>query len=143
MLHIIAGLSVLGTFRPYLRKHITQDINPWEFMFINSVIIGILSFIYCYFHKKEKISNLFTLSTTQYLAALIISGLTIVSSLVYLSMEKDNVLTSSFLWRGISAVAFVAVGFLLFKEKVTMTQMMGIIAIILGSFLVASDAGGD
>jgi multidrug transporter EmrE-like cation transporter len=107
------------------------------------VIIGILSFIYCYFHKKEKISNLFSLSGTQYLAAFIISGLTIVSSLVYLAMEKDNVLTSSFLWRGISAVAFVAVGYVLFEEEITTTQMLGIIAIIIGSLLVASDAGGD
>jgi len=138
MLPVIAGLSILGTFRPYLRKHITQDINPWEYLFINSIVIGILSFIYCYFHKKEKISNLLSLSATQYCSVVIISSLTILSSLVFLSMEKNNSLTTSFLWKGVSAVAFVGTGMLLFEEKVTTTQLIGIITIIIGSFLVAS-----
>jgi multidrug transporter EmrE-like cation transporter len=32
-------------------------------------------------------------------------------------MEKDNVLTTNFLWRGVSAAVFVGTGFILFNER--------------------------
>jgi len=52
MIQAIAGLSFLKTFSPYMRNHIMDGIAPWEFMFLNSVIIGILCFLYSYVHKK-------------------------------------------------------------------------------------------
>jgi len=141
MYHIIAGLSLVGTFRPYLRKHITQNINPWEFMFMNSIVIGIITGLYCYFHKGENPVNLLSLAPSQYLSVLIIGTITVMGSLFYFSIEKDNIVSTSFLWRGISTIVFVLTGLFLFEEKLTNTQLIGILITIVGSFLVAKDGG--
>lgn len=141
MYHIIAGLSLAGTFRPYLRKHITQDINPWEFMFMNSIVIGLITGLYCYFHKRENPVNLLNLAPSQYLSVLMIGLITVMGSLFYFSVEKDNIVSTSFLWRGISTIVFVGTGLFLFEEKLTVTQLIGILITIIGSFMVAKDGG--
>ena len=137
MIQAIAGLSFLKTFSPYMRNHIMDGITPWEFMFLNSIFIGVLCFLYSYVHKKEKFSNLLSLSYTQIGAAVVLSVLTVVTGLFYLSMEKDNVMTTNFLWRGVSAAVFVGTGFILFNERLQWHQVLGIAAIIGGSLLVA------
>jgi multidrug transporter EmrE-like cation transporter len=139
MIQAIAGLSFLKTFSPYMRNHIMEGIAPWEFMFINSVLIGTICFVYSYVHKKEKLSNLLNLTPIQIGAALVLSVLAVVSGLFYLSMEKDNVLTTSFLWRGIGTAVFVATGILLFNEKLEWHQILGIVAVVAGSLLVAHE----
>jgi len=137
MLQAIAGLSFIKTFSPYIRNHIMKGITPWEFMFVNSILIGVICFVYTYVHKKEKFSNLWTLTPTQIGAIVLLSTLTVVSGLVYLSMEQDNVLTTNFLWRGIGAAVFVVTGMVLFNERMEWHQLLGIVAIIGGSLLVA------
>ena len=137
MIQAIAGLSFLKTFSPYMRNHIMDGIAPWEFMLVNSVIIGSICFVYTYFHKKEKFSNLLKLTPTQIGAAVLLSTLTVVSGLFYLSMEKDNVMTTNFLWRGVGTAVFVVTGILLFNEKFDWHQILGIVAIVAGSLLVA------
>jgi len=141
MIPLIAGLSMLNTFRPYLRSHITTDIASWEFIFINSVVIGFISFIYAYIYKREKIANLFTLKWTQYMAAILIGSLTVLSTAVYLAYENGNVLKTNFLWRGISSVVFIVAGLFFFGEKMFPNQIVGVLVIVAGSFLVAMDGG--
>ena len=137
MIQAIAGLSFLKTFSPYMRNHIMSGIAPWEFLFINSVFIGTLCFLYSYVHKKEKLSNLLNLTPTQIGAAVLLSSITVVSGLFYLSMEKDNVMTTTFLWRGVGTAVFVVTGILLFNEKLEWHQILGIVAVVAGSLLVA------
>ena len=141
MLPLLVGLSLLNTFRPYLRSHITTDIASWEFIFINSVVIGTISFIYAYIYKREKITNLFTLKWTQYIAAILIGSLTVLSTAVYLAYEKGNILKTNFLWRGISSVVFIVAGLFFFGEKMMPNQIVGVLVIVAGSFLVAIDSG--
>jgi len=133
--------SLVNTFRPYLRNHVMKAIASWEFMFVNSIVIGILSFIYAYFYKKEDLTKLATLSWSHYGAILGIGGATVLSALVYLSYEQGNVLKTNFLWRGVSSVVFVLSGLFLFGEKVAINQLVGIGIIIAGSFLVSMDGG--
>jgi hypothetical protein len=141
MLPLIVGLSLLNTFRPYLRSHITTDIASWEFIFINSVVIGTISFIYAYIYKREKITNLFSLKWTQYIAAILIGSLTVLSTAVYLAYEKGNILKTNFLWRGISSVVFIVAGLFFFGEKMMPNQIVGVLVIVAGSFLIAMDGG--
>ena len=141
MIPAILGLSMLNTFRPYLRSHITMDIASWEFIFINSVVIGFISFIYAYIYKREKITNLFTLKWTQYIAAILIGSLTVLSTAVYLAYEGKDIIKTSFLWKGISSVVFIVAGLFFFGEKMFPNQIVGILVIIAGSFLVAMDGG--
>ena len=67
--------------------------------------------------------------------------ITVMGSLFYFSVEKDNIVSTSFLWRGISTIVFVGTGLFLFEEKLTVTQLIGILITIIGSFMVAKDGG--
>lgn len=117
-------------------------VASWEFVFLNSVVIGTLSFLYAYVYKQEDLSKLTTLSWTHYAAILGIGGATVLSTLVYLSYESANVLKMNFLWRAVSSVVFVLSGLFLFGEKVEVNQLVGIGIIIAGSFLVSIE-GSD
>lgn len=139
MIALILGMSLLGTFRPYLRQHITTHITSWEFIFINSIVIGIISCIYTYVYKREKITNLIKLSWTQLGAATIIGAVTVASALTYMSLEEHGIVKMSFLWKGISSVVFVTVGLMLFGESMDFHKFVGIAAIIGGSFLLAAN----
>jgi drug/metabolite transporter (DMT)-like permease len=146
MIPVIAGLSMVNTFRPYLRSHVMQNIAAWEFIFINSVVIGFVSFIYAYIYKQEKITKLFTLKWTQYCAAILIGSLTVLSTAVYLAYESNGIMKTNFLWRGVSSVVFILAGLFLFGEKMFPNQIVGVLVIVAGSFLIAMDggkAGGD
>jgi drug/metabolite transporter (DMT)-like permease len=141
MIPLIAGISFLNTFRPYLRSHILQDMEIWEFIFVNSIVIGAISFMYAYLYKKERLSNLTNLSWTQYCAAIFLGGLTVFSTAIFIAYESQSILKTNFLWRGVSSVVFIMVGLFLFGEKVLPNQIVGILVIIAGSFLVALDGG--
>jgi drug/metabolite transporter (DMT)-like permease len=117
-------------------------VASWEFVFLNSVVIGTLSFLYAYVYKREDLTKLATLSWTHYAAILGIGGATVLSTLVYLSYESANVLKMNFLWRAVSSVVFVLSGLFLFGEKVEVNQLVGIGIIIAGSFLVSLE-GSD
>ena len=141
MLPLIAGLSFLNTFRPYLRSHIMQGMQVWEFIFANSLIIGSVSFIYAYIYKQEKLTNLLSLSWTQYCAILLVGSLTVLSTLIFIAYEAEGILKANFLWRGISSVVFIITGLFLFGEKMIPNQIVGVLVIIAGSFLIAMDGG--
>lgn len=132
---------MVNTFRPYLRSHILQDMEAWEFIFINSIVIGLISFIYAYIYKQEKISKLFSLKWTQYCSAILIGSLTVLSTLVYIAFEANGILKANFLWRGISSVVFILAGLFLFGEKMFPNQIVGVLIIVAGSFLIAMDGG--
>ena len=46
-------------------------------------------------------------------------------------------MTTSFLWRGVGTAVFVVTGILLFNEKLEWHQILGIVAVVAGSLLVA------
>jgi drug/metabolite transporter (DMT)-like permease len=139
MIPLILGMTLLGTFRPYLRQHITTHLKTWEFIFVNSLVIGTISYIYTYIYKREKITNLMKLSWTQLAAAAVIGAVTVASALTYMSLEEQGIVKVSFLWKGISSVVFIAVGLMLFGETMDIHKFVGISAIIGGSFLLAAN----
>ena len=141
MIPVIAGLSMVNTFRPYLRSHIMQDVEVWEFIFINSIVIGLVSFIYAYIYKQEKITKLFTLKWTQYCAAILIGSLTVLSTAIFIAYEAQGIMKANFLWRGVSSVVFILAGLFLFGEKMFPNQIVGVLVIVAGSFLIAMDGG--
>jgi multidrug transporter EmrE-like cation transporter len=60
---------------------------------------------------------------------------------VYLAYEGANIIKTSFLWRGISSVVFIVAGLLFFGEKMFPNQIVGVLVIVAGSFLIAMDGG--
>jgi drug/metabolite transporter (DMT)-like permease len=118
-----------------------QDVEVWEFIFINSIVIGLVSFIYAYIYKQEKITKLFTLKWTQYCAAILIGSLTVLSTAIFIAYEAQGIMKANFLWRGVSSVVFILAGLFLFGEKMFPNQIVGVLVIVAGSFLIAMDGG--
>jgi multidrug transporter EmrE-like cation transporter len=63
------------------------------------------------------------------------------STAIFIAYESQSILKTNFLWRGVSSVVFIMVGLFLFGEKLMPNQIVGILVIIAGSFLVALDGG--
>ena len=131
------GISVLKSLNPFFRKHVMKTITNWEFLFLNSTLIAIVSFVYAYLHKRENISNLFTLSCSQYACASVVVLITVFTSLaVFRLQETGKVVITSFLLKAISALVLVGFGIFIFNEPLTERQLAGILCMLLGIVLI-------
>ena len=140
MFPIVVGLSMVKTLGPFLRQHVLESISIAEFIFVNSIIIAMVSFIYAYVHRKEPFTNLSTLSHTQYGAIFVTSIVTILSAFAIVRLEEEGILSSIFLVRTVSSIFAILIGIFLFEEQLTIYQIVGIIfAIISASLLMISD----
>jgi len=136
MFPIIFGVSILKNIAPYIRQHIFTHLEHWEFIFINSIIVGFISGFYAYVIKKENIMNLSRLEWSQYIAIFFLSSITIFSSLTILQLEQVSVLQTTFILKAFSMLILVFFGIFLFEEKITMKDILGFLLIFLGCFLI-------
>ena len=136
MFPIVVGLSLVKTIGPFLRHHVLESISIAEFIFVNSVLIMMVSFTYAYLHRKESFSNLLSLSHTQYGAIAVIASVTILSGFAIVKLEENGILSSIFMLRAVSSIFAVLVGIFLFEEQLTLYQIIGIIFGILSAALL-------
>jgi len=137
MLPMIMGISLLKSLNPFFRKHVMTTITNWEFLFLNSTLIAIVSFVYAYLHKRENISNLFGLSCSQYMCAGVVVMITVFTSLaVFQLQENGQVVITSFLLKAVSALLLVGFGIFIFNEELTARQLAGILCMLLGILLL-------
>ncbi len=112
-------------------------ITNWEFLFLNSTLIAIVSFVYAYLHKRENISNLFGLSCSQYMCAGVVVMITVFTSLAVFQLEENGqVVITSFLLKAVSALLLVGFGIFIFNEELNARQMAGILCMLLGILLL-------
>jgi len=107
-----------------------------EFIFVNSVLIMLISFMYAYVHRRESFSNLFRLSHTQYSAIVVISTATILSGFAIVKLEEMGILSSMFVLRAASSIFAILVGVFIFEEQLTFYQSAGIILALLSAALL-------
>jgi drug/metabolite transporter (DMT)-like permease len=136
MFSYILGISFLKVFRPHIRKNVLDNISNGEFIFLNSLFIGILSFVYTYIYKKEDINNITSLTLLQYLALLFLASLTIVSSIFIFILQERGIITETFIMKMISAIMVLVVGVFIYNENITPKQFTGIILGILAILLI-------
>lgn len=136
MIPIIFGISLMKTLRPYIRQNVFDKISSAEFIFINSIFIGILSGVYAYIINGENPAKLWSLSYTQYSMGLFLGALTVISSIMIFNLQKDGIITTTFLIKSISSIVMLMVGVLFFNETINEKQMVGIVLGILAVFLI-------
>ena len=140
MILLFVLLCLLKSSRPYIKKVITTDITNEEFMFVNSLIIGFVTFIYAYVYKKHKLCNITNLSTKQLGCILLLSIITIATSVLYFVLNDDNVvLKNMFIIKGIGIIVAMVIGILFFEERFSIKQKIGIGSICLGLFFLRND----
>jgi drug/metabolite transporter (DMT)-like permease len=126
----------MKTLRPYIRQNVFDKISSAEFIFINSIFIGILSGVYAYIINGENPAKLWSLSYTQYSMGLFLGALTVISSIMIFNLQKDGIITTTFLIKSISSIVMLMVGVLFFNETINEKQMVGIVLGILAVFLI-------
>lgn len=136
MFPYILGISFLKVFRPHIRKNVLDNISYGEFIFLNSLFIGILSFVYTYIYQKEDIHHITSLTLLQYLALLFLASLTIVSSIFIFILQERGIITETFIMKMISAIMVLVVGVFIYNENLTPKQFTGIILGILAILLI-------
>lgn len=134
---MIMGISVLKSLSPFFRKHVMSTISNWEFLFLNSTLIAIVSFIYAYIHKRENITNIFNLSLSQYASASVVVLITVFTSLAVFKLhENGKIVMTSFLLKAVSAIVLVGFGIIVFNEELSSKQLAGILCMMLGMALL-------
>ena len=134
---MIMGISVLKSLSPFFRKHVMSTISNWEFLFLNSALIAIVSFIYAYIHKRENITNIFNLSLSQYASASVVVLITVFTSLAVFKLhENGKIVMTSFLLKAVSAIVLVGFGIIVFNEELSSKQLAGILCMMLGMALL-------
>ena len=134
---MIMGISVLKSLSPFFRKHVMSTISNWEFLFLNSTLIAIVSFIYAYIHKRENITNIFNLSYSQYACASVVVLITVFTSLAVFKLhENGKIVMTSFLLKAVSAIVLVGFGIIVFNEELSSKQLAGILCMMLGMALL-------
>lgn len=136
MLPIIFGISIIKSCRPYIKKNVFDNITSAEFIFLNSIFIGVLSFVYAYIYKGENIENIWNLNYIQYISGLFLACITVVSSLAIYKLQEGNIISSSFLIKCVSSIILLIIGIFVYNEQITLKQIAGIILGILAVFLI-------
>jgi len=122
--------------RPYIRQNVFDKISSAEFIFLNSIFIGILSGIYAYIVNGENPARIWSLSYTQYSMGLFLGMMTVVSSVMIFKLQEEGIITMTFLLKSISAIVMLIVGVLFFNETLSEKQIVGIVLGILAVFLI-------
>jgi drug/metabolite transporter (DMT)-like permease len=140
----ILGITLIKSIRPYFRKNIINTLESHEFLFINTITISVVLFIYfiykVYFDKNiisDTINNCKKLSWIQTGSLIILSCFTIFSSVILIDLDKNynTPAFNSVLLKSSSFIFLFVVGFLFYKEKYTNMQIYGIVFIIIGLVL--------
>lgn len=129
-------VSLLKVFHPHIRKEILQHISYGEFIFLNSVLIGIISFVYTYIWQEADIHKLTNLSLQQYISAFFLAAVTIISSIIVFKIQENGVVSSSFILKMVSSFMMLIVGIFLYNETITPKQLCGIFLGILAILLI-------
>ena len=145
MLHFVFLSEFAKVFTPYFRKSLLLTLDPFEYLFLNSIVICILCITYLAYrilfhnHKIELILNKYAnMSPYQYLFAFIIACITIMTSMIIFSMDKyyNTPLVNNILFRIVSVILLLFTGVAFFGERYSYLQIFGFSLVIIGGSLV-------
>jgi len=139
MIPTICGVSAMLSCRPFFRNHAIKNMSSSQFLLVNSTIITILILLYIAFYEDEERENFATFSDlegTQYMAILLFSIFTVISSIVIVDLQKDEVIVSNFLLTTITSIFLFLIGYMMFNESINIKQFLGIALVVVGLFIV-------
>jgi uncharacterized membrane protein len=143
----VGCISFLQQFRPYFRKHISDKLEHHEYLFLNSLLISIVSSLYLVFlfvYEKTTIETIFkkyrSLTLVEILFLLALSGLTVISGILIYEMDKNKntPFLNSIYMKFATAIALISVSIFMYKESYKIHQFAGFALIIFGFLLSSS-----
>ena len=148
MISHVVGLTLIGSMRPYFRKHVLNTLETHDFLFMNAFIIAIIIFCfftYTYFFEnhviKKTYKNCCQLTFTQMLSLVIIACFTVFSSFLIIDIDKNfNTPSLNFIIiKSVSILALFLVGIFIFKESYNVKQTIGILLTVSGILILLSN----
>lgn len=146
MLPYIIGVSTLiGSVRPYIRKHILDAIDPSDYFFINSILITsfvVLYFAYLSVFDNYSVGKIYakccSLSGTQLGAMIVLAAFTVISSMALFMLEKrfNTPAMNHMMLKAVSLILLFVVGIFIFNEDYSFIHMSGIALTIAGIFIL-------
>lgn len=142
MNYLILILTMIKSLKPFMRKYITTTLNIQEFLLVNNVFVSLLIFsIFCYnyFNGYENYTNIRKLDYKQVILLILFSLLTIGSSFIFAKLENNNTVITNTAIKLFSNVMFLVIGFIMFKEKITYKQLLGLSFCGIGIYLTSKN----
>ena len=140
MYPFLISITMIKSIRPYIRKHVLQNMHSHEFLFLNTFFIGIIVagfFLYKFLCDKsfeKNIEAIKNLTLAQIICFAVLAIITVASSLIVIEFDKkyNTPLINSMITKFVSAIT------LIFKEEYTMYQVFGMILTIAGIILITN-----
>jgi len=145
MIQLVFFSEFVKVLTPYIRKSLLMTLEPFECLFLNSIVVLCLCLIligYKMLVENHKMSNTVqkfsSLSNTQYVFALLIGMATVLASMVVLTFDKhyNTPLINTTIFKIASVIMLLFVGVVVFKERYDYKQIIGIMLVIVGGVLV-------
>lgn len=145
MIHFVFFSEFVKVFTPYIRKPLLLTMEPFECMFLNSIVVLILCLLLLLFkvvfkkhNPKDTIKKFSSMNIAHIGLALLIGIATIIASMTILTFDKhyNTPLINSMLFKIVSVILLIITGVTLFNEKYSYKQILGLIFVIIGGVLV-------
>lgn len=94
-------------------------------------------FSYNYLNGKQNYQNIKKLNSRQIFFIILFGLTTIVSTFIFSKLENNNTAITNTLIKLFTNIVFIATGFILFNEKLTKKQMIGILFCGIGIYLTS------
>jgi drug/metabolite transporter (DMT)-like permease len=140
------SLSVLlKIFDPYYRRHIISNtLNAKDYIYLESFIyffILIIFILFDYFYDKKQIIETFNnyknIKIRDIIILICITIFWVYTSIkLYENEHKNTAFMNSVILRGAPLIGILLVGILIYEEKYTWKQIVGIFFTIIGIFLL-------
>lgn len=134
-------LTLIRSLKPYMRKYITTTLNMHEFLLVNNVLVSLIVFIlFCYNYSNgyENYTNIKKLNSKQVMSLMLFSFTTIISSFILTKLENSHTGITNIVIKLFSNIMFLVIGFIIFKEKLTYKQMLGLFFCGIGIYLTST-----
>jgi multidrug transporter EmrE-like cation transporter len=141
------GSGIINSIKPFCKRHITNTLDPHEFIFLNTFLITsilLIYFICLTIYEKYNISGLYNkytnLSRSEFLAILSLTIITIGSTLTGLSVQKNKSTASknNLIIKSITTIIVIGVSIYIYDEDYNNFDIFGIILIICGIYMINS-----
>jgi drug/metabolite transporter (DMT)-like permease len=139
------GSVLLKSIDPYFRKHLLNILNTHDYLYLDTFFIFFAVccvVVYKYIYNKkdiiETIENYKKLSIYHIIGCFFISGFTVFSALVIYDLDKhhNTPFINSTILKVASMIALAIIGIIIFKEKYSWSQIIGIILTLVGIYLI-------
>ena len=146
MYPFLISITMIKSIRPYIRKHVLQNMHSHEFLFLNTFFIGIIVagfFLYKFLCDKsfeKNIEAIKNLTLAQIICFAVLAIITVASSLIVIEFDKkyNTPLINSMITKFVSAITLILISIFIFKEEYTMYQVFGMILTIAGIILITN-----